>query len=149
LLIARLIAGFEAPAPAVVIGLMILSALLLLTLSLLGSTLLPTLANGVVVFSLFGLAWLAGVIEFIGGTLSNQAMVNLGIAVSLLVPSDGLWRAASFFVQPPALLALSPGRLASPFTAVAPPTAPFLWWSAAYVVVCLLAAVRAFARRDL
>jgi len=46
LLLARLIAGYEAPDPLRAGALMLLSALVLLTLSLLGSTRLPTLANG-------------------------------------------------------------------------------------------------------
>src|SRR5262249_12541252 len=80
--LARLIAGYEAPDSGRTIALMLLGALLLLTVSLLGSTLLSTLANGVVGFSLFGVAWLAGFIEYLGGVLANDGMVNLGTAVS-------------------------------------------------------------------
>src|SRR5438874_869983 len=111
LLLAQGIAGYEPTDAWRALGMLLLGSIALLTLSLLGSTLLPTLANGVVVFSLFGLAWLAGIIENVGGLLQNHAMVNLGIAVSLLVPSDGLWRGASYYVQSPAfLLATQAGR---------------------------------------
>jgi Cu-processing system permease protein len=79
LLFARVIADFEVPDPLRAIGLLVLSAVALLTLSLFGSTLLSTLANGVVVFTLFGLAWLAGIIELIGSALQNQGMLNLGM----------------------------------------------------------------------
>jgi Cu-processing system permease protein len=147
--IARLVAGYEAPEPGPAIGLLMLGSILLLTLSLLGSTMLPTLANGVVVFSLFGLAWLAGIIEFVGGLMANDAMINLGIAVSLLIPSDGIWRAASYYIQSPVFLALAATRGPLPFASADPPTASFLLWAGAYPLVCLLAAVRAFSRRDL
>lgn len=78
LLIAQAVAGYEAPRPLEAIALMVLGALLLMTLGLFGSTLLSTIANGVVIFSLFGLAWLAGLIEVIGVALPNQAMVKVG-----------------------------------------------------------------------
>lgn len=149
LLLSRLIAGYETPEPGRVIGFMAFGALLLLTLSLAGSAYLPTLANGVVVFSLFGLAWLAGIIEFVGGGLSNPSMVNLGIGVSLLVPSDGLWRAASYYAQSPALLAVASTRLMNPLSSLTPPATPFVIWSAAYVLLALGVAVAGFARRDL
>src|SRR5713226_9353920 len=51
LLVARLIAGYEVPDPTNALLLMLLEGVLLLTVSLFGSTLLPTLANGVIVFT--------------------------------------------------------------------------------------------------
>src|SRR5262252_6750355 len=54
LLVARLIAGYEVPDPVPALLLILLEGILLLTLSLFGSTILPTLANGVVVFTLLG-----------------------------------------------------------------------------------------------
>jgi ABC-type transport system involved in multi-copper enzyme maturation permease subunit len=149
-LIASSVARYDALDPARAAAYMALSAALLMTLSLFGSTWLSTLANGVVVFSLFGLAWLAGIIEFVGEALRNDAMVNLGIAVSLLVPSDGLWRAASYYVQSPLTAQmLAQGQAVMPFAALAPPAAPFVVWSAGYLGVCLVGAVLAFRARDL
>ncbi len=153
LLIARAVTGYAAPDPLSATGLMVLSAVLLVSLSLLGSTLLPTLANGVVVFSLFGLAWLGGIIEFVGGALRNDAMRDLGIAVSLLVPSDALWRGASYYVQSPLLLAANSAAAANagglPFISTVPPTAAMVAWSAVYPLIALALAIAAFARRDL
>ena len=149
-LIASTVAQYDALDPARAAAYMALNAALLMTLSLLGSTWLSTLANGVVVFSLFGLAWLAGIIEFVGEALRNDAMVNLGIAVSLVVPSDGLWRAASYYVHSPLTAQMvSQGQGVMPFAAIAAPAAPFLVWSAAYLVVVLAGAVLAFRARDL
>lgn len=147
--VARLLSGYEPPDAPRAIALMAFGAVVLMTVSLLGSAVLPTLANGVVVFSLFGLAWMGGIIEFVGGVVPDPGMVNLGIAVSLLVPSDALWRGASYYVQAPAFLAAAATRSPIPFAAVMPPASSFLLWSAGYAAVCLLGAVAAFARRDL
>lgn len=155
--VARAIAGYEVPDPLPAVLLMLLEGILLLTLSLFGSTLMSTLANGVIVFTLLGLAWLAGVIEFVGRLLANapdasgaEAMMNVGTAVSLLLPSDALWRGASYYLQSPALLAaLSGARAGVPFFSTSPPTPAMIVWSLGYVVVVLGGAVLAFRRRDL
>jgi ABC-type transport system involved in multi-copper enzyme maturation permease subunit len=157
LLIARAIAGYEVPDPVPALLLMLLETLLLLTLSLCGSTLMPTLANGVIAFTLLGLAWLAGIIEFVGRLLSTapdstggEAMLNIGTVVSLLIPSDALWRGASFYLEPPSMLAaMGAARTGIPFFAVAPPANALILWSVAYVAVVLAGAVLAFSRRDL
>jgi hypothetical protein len=44
---------------------MVLEVIVLLAVCLLGGTVLPTLANGIVMLALFGLAWLGGIIQFI------------------------------------------------------------------------------------
>ena len=154
LLFARLTAGYEVPDPPRALGLMVLNGVALLTLSLFGSTLLSTLANGVVVFTLFGLAWLAGIIELIGTALQNPGMANLGIAVSLLIPSDATWRGTSYYLQPEAMLAIhsrAAGDLPLPliFAAGTPPTPAFVLWVLLYPFVFLAAATWAFSHRDL
>jgi Cu-processing system permease protein len=154
LLTARVVAGFEAGDVARAVALMVLQVLVLLAVSLLGSTVLPTLANGVVMLALFGLAWLGGIIGFIGTIPpGNDLMANLGTAVSLLLPADAVWRGASYHVLPPSLLVASsfagennPGL---PFASTAPMTTAMLAWALAYPVACLALAVAAFRRRDL
>jgi ABC-type transport system involved in multi-copper enzyme maturation permease subunit len=158
LLIAWLIAGYEVPNPVPALLLMLLEGMLLLTLSLFGSTIMPTLANGVVVFTLLGLAWLAGIIEFVGRLLANtpeaaggsNALLNIGTAVSLLLPSDALWRGASYYLESPSfLVALGTTRGAIPFFSALPPPPALIWWSLGYVIVVLGGAVLAFRGRDL
>lgn len=149
LLLAWLIAGYRAFDSIFALGLMALGAILLLTVSLLGSTMFSTLANGVIAFTLFGLAWLGGIIEFTGGMLQNGAMLNLGIVMSLLVPSDAVWKAASFYAQSPLFLALGGARGQVPFIGSTPPTMAMLLWTVGYLAVILALAVRSFSRRDL
>lgn len=150
LLAAWLISDYATPDPLRATLLMMLAAIVLLTLSLLGSTLFSTLANGVVVFSLFGVAWLAGIIEFIGGALGNQAMLDIGTAVSLLVPSDAIWRGASYYVLSPLYLAgVSSSQDGIAIVGHTPPATPMVAWALLHPLVLLGAAVLAFSRRDL
>lgn len=151
LLVARVVAGYQALSPVRAIALVVLEMVVLLAVGMLGSTRLPTLANGVLMFSLFALAWLAGIVKVIGEVVANDTMVNLGIGVSLLFPSDAVWRGASFYAQPASFLALSgstPGP-SIPFAAAAPMTAAMLVWALAYSAACLTVAVRVFGGRDL
>ncbi|HEX8966401.1 MAG TPA: ABC transporter permease subunit [Chloroflexota bacterium] len=157
LLTARTISGYEVPEPLPALLLMLLEGILLLTVSLFGSSLMPTLANGVVVFTLLGLAWLAGIIEFVGRLLSTganvtggDALLNIGTAVSLLLPSDALWRGASYYLQSASLLAaFGASRAGIPFFSTLPPAPALVIWSCGYVIVILAGAVLAFRRRDL
>jgi Cu-processing system permease protein len=133
---------------------MILQVLILLAVSLLGSTVLPTLANGVVMLVLFGLAWLGGIIGFIGTIPpGNEVMANLGTAVSLLLPADAVWRGASFHALPPSFLVASSfangDEVGLPFASMTPIAPAMLAWAVAYPVACLSLAVAAFHRRDL
>jgi Cu-processing system permease protein len=148
--VAATIGGYDAPEPASAIGLMIMAALFLLTLALFGSTFMPTLTNGAVVFSLFGLGWLSGIIEVLGLTLENDALLNLGTTVALFIPSDALWRSASYFVQSSSIIAAtSTLRMALPILANAPPTPGLLVWGTVYPLVLLGLGSYIFNRRDL
>jgi Cu-processing system permease protein len=152
LLISATLADHTAASPAGAVALMALEAVLLLTVGLLASTRLSTIASGVTVFCLFATAWIAGIIELIGEVTANEAMTRLGIAVSLLLPSDALWRGASYFSQSPFTQVLMGSRTASdsvPFLGSAPPSPALLAWSALYIVGALLLAMRLFRRRDL
>jgi Cu-processing system permease protein len=157
LLTARVVAGYQPGDALRVVGLMVLQVLILLAVSLLGSTVLPTLANGVVMLVLFGLAWLGGIIGFVGTIPpGNELMANLGTAVSLLLPADAVWRGASYHVLPPSFLVASSfagggGDLefGLPFGSVTPMAPAMLAWAVAYPVACLALAVAAFRRRDL
>jgi Cu-processing system permease protein len=154
LLTARVVAGYQPGNVPKVVGLMVLQVFVLLAVSLLGSTVLPTLANGVVMLALFGLAWLGGIIGFIGSIPpGNELMANLGTAVSLLLPADAVWRGASFHALPTSLLAAQSFAggpdLELPFASTTPIAPAMLAWAVAYPAACLALAVAAFRRRDL
>ncbi|HEX5880803.1 MAG TPA: ABC transporter permease subunit [Actinomycetota bacterium] len=154
LLTARVVAGFTPGDARRVVGLMLLEVLILLAVSLLGSTVLPTLANGVVMLALFGLAWLGGILGFVATIPpGNELLANLGTAAGLLLPADAVWRGASFHVLPPGFLAatsLAGGEVdGPPFVSTAPMAPAMLAWALAYPAACLALAAAAFRRRDL
>jgi Cu-processing system permease protein len=154
LLTARVVAGFTPGDAPRVVGLMLLEVMILLAVSLLGSTVLPTLANGVVMLALFGLAWLGGILGFVATIPpGNELLANLGTAAGLLLPADAVWRGASFHVLPPSFLAatsLAGGEVdGPPFVSTAPMAPAMLAWALAYPAACLALAVAAFRRRDL
>ncbi|WP_040669605.1 ABC transporter permease, partial [Nitrolancea hollandica] len=134
--------------PNVVQGalLIILVSLILLSLTMLGSTIFSTMANGIVVFMLYGMAVTGGLVEQIGTLLNNDVMVNIGIVTSIIVPSDSMWRLASYVVQP---------RLAINFTGpnplgtTVPPSAFAVEYAVVYCMILLMSAVLVFRRRDL
>jgi len=139
------IGHYLAPHPLEGIALMILEGLVLLTLSILGGTRLSTLANGVVVFMAFGLAFAAGWIEQIGDLLKSDTLGNISIVVSLIIPSEAMWRRAAYLMQPPFLRQLGFG----PFAGNAAPSGVMVVWASLYILVGLGAAIVLFRKRDL
>lgn len=143
---ARVVAGYT-PANFVAGTLLVmLVSFVLLALTLLGSTILQTMANGVVVFMLYGGALLGGLLETLGSVLNINSLINTGIITSLILPSDVIWRLASSILQPNSSL-----RFESPIPiAVArPPSNAMVVYAIAYVFVLVGLAVLSFRRRDL
>lgn len=132
------------------IAVIALELAVLLSLGLLTSTTWSAVTSGVVTFCLFGVAWLAGIIELIGDQLRNESMQVIGIVTSLIIPSDALWRGASFYLQPPSVLVLARQTGGgNPFAGVAPPTTVLIAWSVLYATCLLLVAAWRLRRRDL
>jgi Cu-processing system permease protein len=145
LLLVYLLSGYAPPHPFVGLGLMALNAVLLLSVSLMGGANLSTLANGVLVFGLFGVAFIGGWIEQFGALLDNPTAINIGIFSSLILPSEALWKRAAFEMQSP--LAATIGF--SPFTSSSVPSPLMMIYAVVYSAAALLAAARNFGRRDL
>jgi hypothetical protein len=145
LLVARVVGGGSPPNAVPAMVLILLEGTVLLTLALAGGTRLSTLANGVAVFGLYGLAFIGGWMEQIGTMLGNSSARYLGIAASLLVPSEALWQLASYHMQP----ALARDLQIGPFVAASVPSPAMVVWAAAYVFVVLAVALRLFRTRDL
>jgi len=126
--------------------LMWLSGQLLLSVTLLVGTRLSTLANGVLVFALYGVAFLGGWVEQIGSFLENQTAVNIGILSSLLMPSEALWKRAAYEMRSAVVDAFG----FSPFTSVSSiPSPAMIIYAVLYTLAALALAVRTFSRRDL
>lgn len=122
-----------------------MNALLLLSVSFFGGSFLSTLANGVLAFGLFGVAFIGGWIEQLGSLLNNQTAINIGVISSLIIPSETLWKRASYLMQSPLVSAMG----FSPFTAGSVPSPMMIWYALIYILVMLGIAIRIFSRRDL
>jgi ABC-type transport system involved in multi-copper enzyme maturation permease subunit len=145
LLIARLVAGVAPPHAASALGLVFVEGVLLMTLALAFGTRLPTLANGIVVFGLYGLAFIGGWVEQIGTITGNSAARTVGVVTSLCVPSEALWQRASYLMQPPLVRDLG----MTPFTVVSVPSPAMVGWAVGYILVVFVVAARLFEKRDL
>jgi ABC-type transport system involved in multi-copper enzyme maturation permease subunit len=145
LAVAFVLGGTTPPNAGAGLALMLLEGTVLLTLALVGGTRLSTLANGVVVFGLFGLAFVGGWMEQIGTMAGNASARYIGIAASLLVPSESLWQLAAYHMQPSVARDVQIG----PFLTASVPSPAMVIWALGYVLVALLAALRLFHTRDL
>ncbi len=139
------ISGYLAPNVLRGMGLLWINAVLLLGVSLAGGAVLSTLANGVLVFGLYGIAFVGGWIEQIGSFIQNQTAVNVGIISSLIIPSEALWKRAAFEMQSPLVTTLG----FSPFTAASMPSLIMVFYGVLYAILALLLAIALFRRRDL
>jgi Cu-processing system permease protein len=139
--------GHYAP-PNVVHGtlLVMLVSMILLSLTILGSTIFSTVTNGVIVFMLYGMAVTGGLVEQIGTALNNNTLVHIGIGTSILLPSDSMWRLASYVVQPQlAISFIGP----NPLGTTVPPSNLAVHYSMVYCVILVLGSILIFQRRDL
>lgn len=146
ILLVYLISGYQFERVGGGLAMIALGAVIVLSLSIAGGTRLSTLANGVMTFMLFAVAFLGGLVEQIGSVFQNEAAVNIGIITSLILPSDALWKKALANFQP-----ASPEGLfiAGPFTVMTEPSNLLVIYSLIYLLGLLLFALRNFSRRDL
>jgi Cu-processing system permease protein len=143
-LVMYLLVGYTPPNPLVGLLMLMLEALVLLSLSMLGGTRLSTLTNGVLLFMLYGVAFIGAWVEQIGALLQSHAAVNIGIVTSLLMPVEALWRRASYLMQPPIM-----SSIPTPFSGTSPPSQAMVIYAALYAAAALGLAMRVFSRRDL
>jgi Cu-processing system permease protein len=127
------------------LGLIYMEALLIMTISLACSSAFTALATGGIVFGLYGLAFIGGWIEQFGAILQNPTAVKIGIIVSLVIPSETLWRRAAFEMQTPLAGALG----MSPFGTVSVPSPLMIIYTMVYLVLALFIAMRIFQSRDM
>jgi ABC-type transport system involved in multi-copper enzyme maturation permease subunit len=137
--------------PVLVTVYLFAEAALLLTLALFLSTRVPVIAAGVIGVAVFGAGWLAGVVGTLGGAFNVAALRTVGQVGRLLLPTDGLWHAAIYYLQPPSLIAqhFAEGGRQDPFYSQGAPSWAYLLWVTCWFLVILIAATASFARREL
>ena len=151
--VVKYVAGFSPASlwPALLI--FCLQPLILIALAELGSTAINTVANGALVFMLYLLAIVGGMVEQIGALLGSQNMVNTGIVASLVLPADVIYRkVAALILQaggPWANTPLSGAGNLGPFGSQSEPSLWMMAYVVVYIAVLLLWAARVFGRRDI
>ena len=146
-----LVGGVELPGVLPALGLFIMQPLVMLSVTFLASTLLSTMAGGVIVFMLYGIAFIGGMIEQIGALVENSSLVNLGIISSLLLPADALYRLTVFTLTSSAAQQGTMGAMRSmgPFSSVSVPSSWMVLYAAAYIMFMLFLALRFFKEKDI
>ena len=144
LLVIRVVAGLAPAGAAVALPLLMLEITLSLTVSVAGGARFSTVTNAIVAVGVYGVSFIGGFVEQIGGFAGIASMRMIGVLVSLVSPADSMWRLAAHYMEPEVMR--STGMLA---LGAAVPTAPMVWWAAGYTALTLLYAVAAFRRRAL
>lgn len=145
MLVVYLIAGYRPENWLGTMGFLVMEGWVILTVSILGGTLLSTIANGVVAFMLYGIAFIGGWVEQIGSLMGSEAAVNIGIITSLILPSEALWRRASYLMQASLIRNLP----SNPFGTASVPSPAMVVYAGLYMVALLGVALWIFGRRDL
>lgn len=146
ILVSRAIGDYSPPNVVHGAALIVLVSTILLSLTMLGSTVFSTMANGVIVFMLYGMALTGGLVEQIGNSLDNETMVRIGVATSILLPSDAMWKLASYVVQPAmAVNLVGP----NPFGTAKPPSTFAVQYAVVYCLVLVVASMLVFRQRDI
>jgi Cu-processing system permease protein len=125
------------------------AVVIIAALSLAGSVVLSSTANGIAVFMAFGAGLTAGLLGQIGEALGSRTLDRVADWVSWALPFEALYQAALSAITEDTVgftrLAIDLG----PFGG-AEPAGALLWpWAVAYLALVAAAAAAAFGRRDL
>jgi len=143
------VTGYSPPHPILALAYISAGAIVLLALSLAGSTRFSPIAVGIVAVALYGVSWIGQVADAVAAAYHNGAIRTACTIISLLIPSGGMWRGAIYSLEPAILAAASAQVSVNPITVTSPPTQAYLIWTAAWIFAVLAAAVAAFNRRDI
>jgi ABC-type transport system involved in multi-copper enzyme maturation permease subunit len=148
LMVAFVLDGYVVPNVWSGIALIYLETLLIMTITLMCSSMLSTLATGGVIFGLYGIAFIGGWVEQFGAILQNQAAINIGIVSSLIIPSEALWRRAAYDMTPEIAQVVGVS-FSGPMLTVSVPSPLMTVYAMGYLAIVFALAVRIFAKRDL
>ncbi|MCA9928471.1 MAG: ABC transporter permease subunit, partial [Anaerolineales bacterium] len=146
MLIYTLRTGFVVHNVVAGMSIMVLQGLVVLSVTMWGGTKLSTLANGVLAFMLYGIAFIGGWVEQIGALFRNETAVDIGIITSLILPTEILWKKALSLFQPKVIAA---ANFAGPLAVTSQPSDLMIEYAVGYTAVLLLLALYNFSRRDL
>jgi Cu-processing system permease protein len=146
--VAFVLDGYVVPGVVNGVALVYLETLLVMTVTLMCSCMISTLATGGVIFGLYGIAFIGGWVEQFGALLQNQAAVNIGIVSSLIIPTEALWRRAAYEMTPPIAQVIGVS-FSGPMFTVSVPSNLQIVYAVGYIAVALAVCIYVFAHRDL
>jgi ABC-type transport system involved in multi-copper enzyme maturation permease subunit len=150
--VVELATGYAPPNPLGLLAAITGEGLVLLTLAIALSTRLAGMTGGIIALVLWFVAWIGGIVEGIGQGFGNATLSGIGLGIRLLVPTDALWRAGVYAMEPATVVAgaqrLGAVGRASPFV-VAQPIAPaMLVWSLVWILGVLALGLWSFRSRE-
>jgi ABC-2 type transport system permease protein len=146
------VSGYTPPNIALPVAYLGGQALIILTLTVVLSTRLPSIAGGAIAVVAYGIAWLAGVLGHIGVALGTNGLVGVGNLSRILLPTDTLWQGVVFGLEPSVVVqSIGSQQVAqgNPFFALEGPSLPYVAWAVAWVVLALVLAIVLLRRREL
>ena len=151
--VVNLVIGYLPPHPFEAVAFLVAEGVVAVTMGLLFSTRLAPMTGGIVATILLLAVWFAGIVGNIGFSFGNDTVAAFGSVSRLIVPTDGMWRGALYYLQTPQLLAVQAlaGRraAANPFYAASAPAIPYLLWTAAWIAGLLGLTILSFRRKEL
>jgi ABC-type transport system involved in multi-copper enzyme maturation permease subunit len=149
----RIVSGFAPPNPVLVAVYLFAEGAALLSLALVLSVRLSPIAAGVIGIAVFGCAWLAGVVGSLGLTFHIAGLRDVGSVARYIVPTDGLWHGAIYYLEPHWFITSSVAsvgdRAGDPFFASSAPSAGYLVFVVCWFAVVLAIGTIGFERKEL
>lgn len=144
LTVIHVVSGLPLTGVATALPLLMLEVTLALTISVAGGARFSTVTNAIVAVGVYGVSFVGGFVEQVGGFTGVTSLRTVGILVSLISPADSMWRLAAHHMEPE--IARSTGMLA---LGASVPSPLMVGWAAAFTLLALLYAIRALRRRAL
>lgn len=147
-----IVSGYTPPNILLPVAYLAGQALIILTLTIVLSTRLPSIAGGAVAVVAYGIAWLAGVLGHIGVALGTNGLVGVSDFTRILLPTDALWQGVVFGLEPSVVIdTIGSQQVAqgNPFFALSGPPAAYVLWAVAWIVLALILASVLLRRREL
>jgi Cu-processing system permease protein len=144
------VTGHWTPAAIVAPGLELAGGVVIvIALSILGSVVLSSTANGIAVFMLFGAGLTAGLLGTIGHALNSHAIVHASKVAAWALPFEALYQDGLRLISTNATGLTSFLLQLGPFGGAYVHGWGIRLWSVGYLCVALVLAVFAFSRKDL
>jgi ABC-type transport system involved in multi-copper enzyme maturation permease subunit len=149
--VVRAATGYLPPHPAAMLAYLALSGIVMVALALLLGTRMPALAASIVAMGLFIIARLGGIAQSIGLHYGNDTVTSAGTFTQLLLPSDAMWQAALYRLEPASMIATlgNSQQWPGPFFILSPPPLAVLLWTIGWIAVIVALSARSFELRDL